>query len=95
MSFNSIDLALLNDLLNQGEIIPDALRDGLLRMGPEGSLSSFNLGRNQQGFYIAANLDDCNLKPFKGFPGPGKSFKGFQIAIIQICSNIEPLLISA
>jgi uncharacterized protein YhdP len=27
------------------------------------------LGKNQQGFYVAANLDDCNMNPYKGFPG--------------------------
>jgi uncharacterized protein (TIGR02099 family) len=69
VSFNSIDFSLLNDLLSQGEIIPDALRDRLLSMDPEGSLSSLSLGKNQQGFYIAANLDDCNMNPYKGFPG--------------------------
>jgi uncharacterized protein (TIGR02099 family) len=69
VSFNSIDFSLLNDLLSQGEIIPDALRDRLLSMDPEGSLSSLSLGKNQQGFYVAANLDDCNMNPYKGFPG--------------------------
>jgi len=69
VSFNSIDFTLLNDILDQGEIIPDALRDRLLSMDPEGSLSSLSLGKNQQGFYVAANLDDCNMNPYKGFPG--------------------------
>lgn len=69
ISSNSIDLPLLTDLLGQIEILPDALRDRLLSMNPKGSLSPFNLGRDQQGFYISANLDGCDIKPFKGFPG--------------------------
>ena len=69
VSFNSIDFALLNNLLGQGEIIPDALRDHFFSMDPEGSLSPLSLGRNQQGFYVAANLDSCNMNPYKGFPG--------------------------
>jgi uncharacterized protein (TIGR02099 family) len=69
VSFDSIDFTLLNDVLSQGEIIPDALRDRLLSMDPEGNLSSLSLGKNQQGFYVAANLDDCNMNPYKGFPG--------------------------
>ena len=69
VSFKSIDFSLLNDLLSQGEIMPDAIKDRLLSMDPEGSLASLSLGRNQQGFYFAANLDDCNMNPYKGFPG--------------------------
>ena len=69
VSFNSIDFSLLNDLLSQGEIMPVALKDRLLAMDPEGSLSSLSLGKNQQGFYVAANLDSCNMNPYKGFPG--------------------------
>jgi uncharacterized protein (TIGR02099 family) len=69
VSFNSIDFSMLNDLLSQGEIMPVALRDRLLTMDPEGSLSSLSLGRNQQGFYVAAHLDSCNMNPYKGFPG--------------------------
>jgi uncharacterized protein (TIGR02099 family) len=69
VSFKSIDFSLLNDLLSQGEIMPNALRERLLSMDPEGSLASLSLGRNQQGFYVAANLVDCNMNPYKGFPG--------------------------
>ena len=69
VSIDSIDFALLNDLLSQGDIIPDALKNRLSSMNPEGSLSPLSLGRNQKGFYVAANLDDCNMQPYKGFPG--------------------------
>ena len=99
VSFNSIDFSLLNDLLSQGEIMPVALRDRLLAMDPEGSLSSLSLGKNQQGFYVAANLDSCNMNPYKGFPGLKningyleiKQSKGlFHIAVFDFFKILPP-----
>ena len=69
VSINHIDFELLTNLLNQGEILSKGLRERLSNMAPKGGLSSLSVGRNVNGFYLAANLNSCDMNPYKGFPG--------------------------
>ncbi len=68
-SFNHVDLELLTNLLSQGEIVSEAVRNRLLSMVPKGRLSAFSIGSDKNGFYLSANLNSCNIQPYKGFPG--------------------------
>jgi uncharacterized protein (TIGR02099 family) len=68
-SFNHIDLELLTNLLSQGEIVSEAVRNRLLSMAPKGSFSAFSIGSDKNGFYLSANLNSSNIQPYKGFPG--------------------------
>lgn len=69
ISVNHVDLTLLSSLLLKTGIASPKIMTVLDRLRPQGDLNALTLGRNQTGYYVAANLDDITLKPYKGVPG--------------------------
>ena len=69
MAVNYLDLTLLTNLLLETRIAPLKMLAVLDQLRPQGDLNALTLGRNQKGYYLAANLDDITLNPYKGVPG--------------------------
>ena len=69
ISVNHLDLTLLSSLLLETSIASPKILAVLDRLRPQGDLNALTLGRNLTGYYVAANLDDITLKPYKGVPG--------------------------
>ena len=69
ITVNHLDLTLLSSLLLKTRIASPKILAVLDLLRPQGDLNALTLGRNQTGYYVAANLDDITLKPYKGVPG--------------------------
>ncbi len=69
LSFNRVDLMILDRLLGGEDSAQTKLAKMFSEMRPSGDLSALSMGKNQQGYYISANLGGFNASPYAGIPG--------------------------
>jgi uncharacterized protein (TIGR02099 family) len=69
LSFSHVDLMILDRLLGGEDIAQTKIPKILSKMGPSGNLSSLSVGKNQQGYYVSANLEGFSSSPYAGIPG--------------------------
>ena len=69
VSFNHLDLTVLADLLGQTRMPSNKILEIIDELQPQGSLGALTLGHAETGYYVQANLDGIEMKPYKGVPG--------------------------
>jgi uncharacterized protein (TIGR02099 family) len=69
LSASHIDLNVLGELLLETQTSSSKIIEIMEGMRPSGNLSSLSIGKNQEGFYVSADLDGFYNDPYTGIPG--------------------------
>lgn len=69
ISVNHLDLNVMTDLLRETKIPTAKIVQMIDRLRPSGNVSALTVGKNKNGYYASANLDEVSINHYKASPG--------------------------